>query len=146
MPTLESPSSRPANQSRRTLKLSRRAPRTARSETECSEQTLRGPPRLEVCSIWSPRQHSQISNMSEDKHSWDRVPAWDGHKRQWKRYLRDVSFKLNLETEKLDVDSSHGARLLFRLTGSSRKYAETITLDEIGRSTGFFFTKIPVRE
>ena len=55
-------------------------------------------------------------------------------KRQWKRYLRDV--KLYLETEKLDVDFSHGARLLSRLTGSARKYAETIELDQIRRSTG----------
>ena len=72
--------------------------------------------------------------MSEDKHSWDRVPAWDGDKRQWKRYLRDV--ELYLETEKLDVDCSHGARLLSRLTGSARKHAETIELDQIRRSTG----------
>ena len=48
--------------------------------------------------------------MSEEKHSWDRIPAWDGDKRQWKRNLRDV--ELYLETEKLDVDFSHGARLL----------------------------------
>ena len=72
--------------------------------------------------------------MSEDKHSWDRVPAWDGDKRQWKRYLRDV--ELYLETENLDVDFSHGARLLSRLTGSARKHAETIELDQIRRSTG----------
>ena len=72
--------------------------------------------------------------MSEDKHSCGRVPAWDGDKRQWKRYLRDVD--LYLETEKLDVDFSHGARLLSRLTGSARKFAETIGLDQIGRSTG----------
>ena len=72
--------------------------------------------------------------MSPDKHSWDRVPAWDGDKRQWKRYLRDV--ELYLETEKLDVDFSRGARLLSRLTGSARKHAETIELDQIRRSTG----------
>ena len=63
-----------------------------------------------------------------------RVPAWDGDKRQWKRYLRDV--ELYPETEKLDVDSSHGARLLSRLTGSVRNYVETIELDTIRRSTG----------
>ena len=40
--------------------------------------------------------------MSQNKHSWYRVPAWDGDKRQWKRYLRDVEFYL--ETEKLDVE------------------------------------------
>ena len=72
--------------------------------------------------------------MSEEKHSWDRIPAWDGDKRQWKRYLRDV--ELYLETEKLDVDFSHGARLLSRLTGSAKKYAETIELDQIRRATG----------
>ena len=72
--------------------------------------------------------------MSEDKHSWDRVPAWDGDRRQWKRYLRDV--ELHLETENLDVDCSHGARLTSRLTGSAKKYAETIELDQTRRSTG----------
>ena len=72
--------------------------------------------------------------MSEDKHTWDRVPTWDGDKRQWKRYLRDV--ELYLETEKLDVDFSHGDRLQSRLKGSLRKYAETIGLDQIRRSTG----------
>ena len=64
--------------------------------------------------------------MSPDKHTWYRVPAWGGDKRQWKRYLRDV--ELYLETERLDVDFSRGARLLSRLTGSARKYAETIEL------------------
>ena len=57
--------------------------------------------------------------MSEEKHTWDRVPKWDGDKRQRKRYLRDVD--LCLETEKVDVDFSHGARLLSRMTGSARK-------------------------
>ena len=61
--------------------------------------------------------------MSEEKHLWDRIPAWDGEKwdgdkHQWKRYLRDVEHYL--ETEKLDVDFSHGARLLSR---SARKHA-----------------------
>ena len=51
-----------------------------------------------------------------------------------KALLRDV--ELYLETEKLDVDFSHGARLLSRFTGSARKYAETIELDQIRRSTG----------
>ena len=58
--------------------------------------------------------------MSEEKHSRDRVPASDGDKRKWKRYLRDV--ELYLETEQLDVDLSRGARLLSRLTCSARKY------------------------
>ena len=44
--------------------------------------------------------------------------------------------ELYLETEKLDVDFSHGARLLSRLTGSARKYAETIEPNQIRRSTG----------
>ena len=52
----------------------------------------------------------------------------------WKRYLRHV--ELYLKTEKLDVDFSHGARLPSRLTGSARKYAETIELDQIRRLTG----------
>ena len=71
--------------------------------------------------------------MGEGKHSWDRVPAWDGDKRLWKRCLRDV--ELYLETEKLDVVFSHGARLPSRLTGSARQYSETIELDTIRRST-----------
>ena len=50
-----------------------------------------------------------------------------------KRYLRDV--ELYPETEKLDVDFSHGARLLSRLTGSAWKFAETIELDQLRRST-----------
>ena len=79
-------------------------------------------------------QHRQPSNIREEKHSWDRIPVWDGDKRQCKRYLRD--FELYLETEKLDVDFSHGARLLSHLTGSVKKYAETIELDQIRRSTG----------
>ena len=65
--------------------------------------------------------------MSEEKHSWDRVPLWDGDK-------RDV--ELHLETEKLDVDFSHGARLLSRLTGSARKCAETTELDTISTLNG----------
>ena len=48
--------------------------------------------------------------------------------------MRDV--ELYLETEKLDVDFSHRARLLSRLTGSARKYDETIELDTIRCSTG----------
>ena len=72
--------------------------------------------------------------MSEEKHSWDRIPAWDGDKRQWKRYLRDV--ELYLETAKLDVDISHGARLQSRLTGSAKKFAETIDPEQFRRSMG----------
>ena len=34
--------------------------------------------------------------------------------------------ELYLEPEKLDVDFSHGARVLSRLPGSARKHAETI--------------------
>ena len=58
--------------------------------------------------------------MSEEKHSWDRVPAWDGDKRQWKRHLRDV--ELYLETEKLDVDFSRSstAVTLDRLSSEMR--------------------------
>ena len=54
--------------------------------------------------------------------------------RRWKRSLRDV--ELYLETEKLDVDFSHEARLLSRLRGPAPKYAETIELDEVQRSVG----------
>ena len=57
--------------------------------------------------------------MSEEKHTWDRVPKWDGDKRQKKRYLRDVD--LCLETEKVDVDFFRGARLLSRMSGSAGK-------------------------
>ena len=73
--------------------------------------------------------------MSEEKHSWDRVPAWDGVKRQWKRYLRDVELILTL-TSLTWTSLSHGARLLSRLAGSTLKYDETIELDTIRRSTG----------
>ena len=72
--------------------------------------------------------------MREEKHSWDRDPAWDGDTRQWKRCLQDV--ELHLETEKLDEDFPHGARLPSFLTGSARKYAEIIELDKVRRSTG----------
>ena len=75
-----------------------------------------------------------VRSLSEDKHSWDRVPALDGDNRQWKRFIRDV--ELYLETEKLVADSSHGARLLSRLKGSARKHAETIELDKVRRSKG----------
>ena len=114
--------------------MSRFAPGTLHSETECSEQTLRNR-RVWKCAA-AGRSASAIStaNMTQDKHSWDRVPAWDGDKRQWKRYLRDV--ELYLESEKLDVDVSHGDRMPSRLTGSARKYAETIKLDQIRRLTG----------
>ena len=66
--------------------------------------------------------------MIDEERSWDRVPAWDGDNRQWKRYTRDVELFL-------DREASHGARLLSRLTGSARKCAETIELDQIRRST-----------
>ena len=102
------------------------------SETGSSEQTLRdAESKSEGQVVAEPAQTE--ANMSEEKHSWDRLPAWDGDKRQWKRYLRDV--ELYLETEKLVVDFCHGARLLSRLTGSARKCAETIELDTIRRST-----------
>ena len=48
--------------------------------------------------------------------------------------MRDVD--LYLETEKLDVDFSHGVRLLSHLTSSAWKCAETIDLEHIRRSTG----------
>ena len=51
--------------------------------------------------------------MSDEKNSWDRVPAWNGDKRQRKRYLFDV--ELHLETEKVDLEFSHRARPLLRL-------------------------------
>ena len=41
--------------------------------------------------------------MSEEKHSWDRVPAWDGDKRQWKRYLRDAELYLLIGKDTLKV-------------------------------------------
>ena len=72
--------------------------------------------------------------MSVEKHSWDRVPTWDDDERQWKRYVRDM--ELCLETEKLDVDFSDGARLTTRLTGSAGKYDEAIELEHFRRATG----------
>ena len=54
--------------------------------------------------------------------------------RQLKRYIADV--ELYHETEKLDEDFSHGARLLSRLTNSSRKHDKTIEREQIRRSTG----------
>ena len=59
--------------------------------------------------------------MSEDKNSWDIVPSAYG--RAIFETLSSTS-----KTEKLDVDFSHGARLLSSLTGSARKYAETSSL------------------
>ena len=44
----------------------------------------------------------------DNTHAWSRVPHWDGDRRGWKSYKREV--ELYLETEKLDVDYSHGAR------------------------------------
>ena len=61
-------------------------------------------------------------------------PSVGRRQAQWKRCLRDV--ELYLETDKLDVDFSHGARLLSGLISAARKYAETIELDHIRRSTG----------
>ena len=92
-----------------------------------------GTPRPEAAAAGFRASIVSTANTSEDKHSWDRVLAWDGDKRQWERYLRDV--ELYPETEKLDVDFSHGARLLSRLTRPARKVAETIELDQIRRST-----------
>ena len=141
---LESPNSRRTSRSRRAprvLQLSRRAQGTVLSETEISEQSLGGPRaaagrRASTASAASHRVAEKLGvrTMSEDKHSWDRIPTWDGDKRQWQRYVRDV--EPYLETEKLDVDFSHGARLLSRLTGSERTYAETIELNQIRRSMG----------
>ena len=122
---------------RRTLRVppvSRHAPGTLHSETECSGQTLRNRRVWKHAAAGRSARTTSTANMSEDKHTWYRVPARDGDKRQRERYLRDVD--LNLETEKLDVEFSHGARLPSRLTGSARKYAETIELDQIRRSTG----------
>ena len=107
--TLESPTSRSADRSRRTprvLQSSRRASGTLRPETESSEQTLRDRRVLKRAAAGRRASTAITANTSEDKHSWDRVPAWDGDKRQRKRYLRDA--ELDLETEKLDVDFSHG--------------------------------------
>ena len=109
------------------LQLSHRDPGTARSETESSVQTLRD--RRFQKRAAAGRRASTGTTAHNGTES-----QWDGDMRRWKRFLRDV--ELYLETEKLDVDFSHGARLLFRLTGSARKYAETIELDNVQRSVG----------
>ena len=67
----------------------------------------------------------------DGSNAWARVPVWDGDKRGWKAYKRDV--ELYLETEKLDVDNSHGARLVKRLTGAARRYTDNIPLDSLRR-------------
>ena len=113
--------------------MSGRAQGTLRSETELRADAS-VPPSRRASDSWLSSQHRQQANVIEEEHSWERVLAWDGDKRQWKRYLRDV--ELYLEMEKLDVDFSHGAGLLLRLTGSARKCAETIELDTIRRSNG----------
>ena len=65
--------------------------------------------------------------------AWSRIPSWDGDKRGWKAYKRDV--ELYLETEKLDVDFSHGARLVKKLTGAARRFADNIPLESLRRET-----------
>ena len=95
---------------------SRRAQGTLHSETECSRQTLRDRRVWKRAAAGRRASTTSTANMSEDKHTWDRVPAWDGDKRQWNRCLRDV--ELYLETEKLDVDFFHGNRMPSRLTDS----------------------------
>ncbi len=47
------------------------------------------------------------------------MPTWDGDKRAWKAYQRDV--ELYLVTERLDADFSHGACLVKRLAGAARR-------------------------
>ena len=94
--------------------MSRRAPGTLHAQTECTGQTLRDRRVWKRAAAGRSANTISTANMSEDKHTWNRVPAWDGDKRQWKRSLRDV--ELYFETEKLDVDFSQGARLLSRLT------------------------------
>ena len=138
---IEPPRSRPAGEPPRSvdtaLRLgaqSRRFATAASRSVQRSQRSSWSPSQPSQCSSWSPRQHGQPSNMSEEKISWDRIPAWDGDTRQWKRYLRDL--ELYLETEKLDVDFSHEAPLLSLLAGFAKKYAETIELDQIRRSTG----------
>ena len=86
--------------------MSRRVPGTLHSQTECSEQTLRDRRAWKRAAAGRSASTISTASMSEDTHQCYRVPAWDGDKRQWKRYPRDV--KLYRETEKLDVDFSHG--------------------------------------
>ena len=95
------------------------------SETASSEQTLRDRRVWKRAAAGRRASTDSTANMSEEKQSWDRVPAWDGDKHQWERYLRDAELYLQ-----------RVARLLSRLTGSARKYAETNELDKVRRSTG----------
>ena len=127
---LASPSSRTVNRSGRTLsvlQLSHRDSGTARSETESSVQTLRDRRFQKRAAAGRRASTGSTAHIGTES-------QWDGDMRRWKRFLRDV--ELYLETEKLDVDFFHGARWLSRLTGSDRKYAETIELDKLQRSVG----------
>ena len=74
-----------------------------------------------------------MQSVCEEKHSWNRAPTCDGDKRQWRRYKRDV--ERFLETEQLDVDCRL-ARGCSRGSGAA-KFAETIEVQDIKRSTGF---------
>ena len=66
--------------------MSRRALGTAPWDWELRANASR-PPSREANDSSLPSLHRPQANMSEEKHSLDRVPAWDGDKRQWKRYI-----------------------------------------------------------
>ena len=65
---------------------------------------------------------------------WDRIPCWNGDKKVWKAFQRDV--EIWIETEKLDVDYSLGARLLRRLSGTAKRFGDNIELSKLRRGEG----------
>ena len=101
--------------------MSRRAPGTMRSETESSEQTRRD--RRVMKRAAAGRRASTVSTANI-------VIKTNTHGTESQRGA------VTSANGKLDVAFSHGARLLSRLTGSARKYAETIELDKVRCSTG----------
>ena len=70
----------------------------------------------------------------DEKCSCDRVPTKDFDKRQWRSYKRDA--EPFVETEKLDIECSIGERLLSRLTGTAKTFAETTEPNNIRPVTG----------
>ena len=63
--------------------------------------------------------------------AWSLIPTWDGNRKTWERYKEDVADWL--ETEKLDVDYSLGARLKWKLTGTAKVYARTVSREDLRR-------------
>ena len=81
-----------------------------------------------------------MPSAGEEEHSWDSVSTWDSDKRQWRRHKRDVELLLRYR------EAPIGARLLAKITGAVKKFAETFNLkisdDRLAqtRSTGTEWT------